>query len=84
MVQPPKDQDGSLFSKRHCKPQYKFPLIEKARFQFFYQKVRAAVVRSLQIEIPYPTASTREREKTGEKLLETAEKTPRSSCWVGS
>ena len=84
MVQPPKDQDGSLFSKRHCKPQYKFPLIEKARFQFFYQKVRAAVVRSLQIEIPYPTASTREREKTGEKLVETAEKTPRSFCWVGS
>ena len=31
MVQPPKDQDGSFFSKLHCKPQYKFPLIEKGK-----------------------------------------------------
>lgn len=67
MVQPPKDQDGSFFGKLHCKPQYKFPLIEKARFQFFYQKMLAAVVRSLQIEI-YPTASMRER-KDGRKTF---------------
>ena len=41
-----------------------------------------AIVRNLQGEIPYLTASTRERERR-EKNLETAEKTPCSSCRGG-
>lgn len=64
VVQPPKDQDDS---KLRCKPQCKFPLNEKAGFQFFIKRLWWIFSVTFRYRYPTPWLAD-EREETEEKL----------------